>query len=76
MTLSRQDVSEMTSTTLFTISRILHGCEQDELMETGRQRVVIKQPLALVKIAPFRTWFAVAQRRFDPLRLECILRAF
>lgn len=51
MPLSRQDVAEMTGTTLFTVSRILSGWEHDGLVETGRQRVVIKQPHALVKIA-------------------------
>lgn len=51
MPLSRQDVAEMTGTTLFTVSRILSGWEHDGLVETGRQRVVIKQAHALVKIA-------------------------
>lgn len=51
MPLSRQDVAEMTGTTLFTVSRLLSGWEQDGLVEAGRQRVVIKQPHKLVKIA-------------------------
>jgi CRP-like cAMP-binding protein len=51
MPLSRQDVAEMTGTTLYTVSRLLSAWEQDGLVETGRQRVVIKQAHALVKIA-------------------------
>jgi CRP-like cAMP-binding protein len=51
MPLSRQDVAEMTGTTLYTVSRLLSAWEQDGLVDTGRQRVVIKQPHALVKIA-------------------------
>jgi CRP-like cAMP-binding protein len=51
MPLSRQDVAEMTGTTLFTVSRLLSGWEQDGLVEAGRQRVVVKKPHALVKIA-------------------------
>ena len=51
MPLSRQDVAEMTGTTLFTVSRLLSGWEQDGLVEAGRQRVVIKKPHGLVKIA-------------------------
>lgn len=51
MPLSRQDVAEMTGTTLFTVSRLLSAWEHDGLVETGRQRVVIKQPHALVKVA-------------------------
>ncbi len=51
MPLSRQDVAEMTGTTLYTVSRLLSAWEQDGLVEAGRQRVVIIKPHALVKIA-------------------------
>lgn len=51
MPLSRQDIAEMTGTTLYTVSRLLSAWEQDGLVEAGRQRVVIRQPHALVKIA-------------------------
>jgi CRP-like cAMP-binding protein len=51
MPLSRQDVAEMTGTTLFTVSRLISGWEHDGLVEAGRQRVVIKKPHELVKIA-------------------------
>lgn len=49
--LSRQDIAEMTGTTLHTVSRILSAWEHDGLVDAGRQRVVILKPHALVKIA-------------------------
>jgi CRP-like cAMP-binding protein len=51
MPLSRQDVAEMTGTTLYTVSRLLSAWEQEGLVDAGRQRVVIKKAHALVKIA-------------------------
>jgi CRP-like cAMP-binding protein len=49
--LSRQDIAEMTGTTLHTVSRILSDWEHRGLMESGRMRVVIRQPDALLAIA-------------------------
>jgi CRP-like cAMP-binding protein len=49
--LSRQDLGEMTGTTLYTVSRTLSGWEQKGLIETGRERVVICNPHGLVSIA-------------------------
>lgn len=50
--ISRQDIAEMTGTTLHTVSRIISGWEHKGLLvEGGRQRVVIRQPHALVAIA-------------------------
>lgn len=49
--LSRQDLAQMTGTTLFTVSRVLSGWEQDGLIEAGRRRVIVKRPHGLVKIA-------------------------
>lgn len=49
--LSRQDVAQMTGTTLFTVSRILSAWEHDGLITAGRRRVVVKRPRALVQIA-------------------------
>lgn len=49
--LSRQDLAQMTGTTLFTVSRTLSGWEEDGLIRTGRRRVVILQPHRLVRIA-------------------------
>jgi CRP-like cAMP-binding protein len=49
--LSRQDLAEMTGTTLYTASRTLSGWERDGIIETGRQRLVILQPFAVHAIA-------------------------
>jgi CRP/FNR family transcriptional regulator, nitrogen oxide reductase regulator len=51
MILSRQDLAEMTGTTLYTVSRILSGWEQRGLVESGRERVTIRSPHGLVAIA-------------------------
>ncbi len=49
--LSRQDLAEMTGTTLFTVSRILSRWEKQGLVEVGRERVVIRDGHGLVEIA-------------------------
>lgn len=49
--LSRQDLGEMTGTTLYTVSRILRSWEQKGLIESGRERVAICNPHGLVTIA-------------------------
>jgi CRP-like cAMP-binding protein len=49
--ISRQDVAEMTGTTLHTVSRILSSWEQRGLVESGRQRIVLLDPHRLVGVA-------------------------
>jgi len=49
--LSREDLAEMTGTTLYTVSRILSRWEQQGFVEAGRERVLIHHPHALVAIA-------------------------
>lgn len=49
--LSREDIAQMTGTTLFTVSRIISRWESEGLLEAGRQRLVIRKPHALVSIA-------------------------
>jgi CRP-like cAMP-binding protein len=49
--ISRQDVAEMTGTTLHTVSRILSAWEQRGLVEGGRQRIVLRNPHALFELA-------------------------
>ena len=49
--LSREDIAQMTGTTLFTVSRIISRFESEGLLEAGRQRVVIREPHGLVKVA-------------------------
>lgn len=51
MPLTRQDLAEMTGTTLYTVSRICSKWESNELIETGRERFVIRNPHGLVTIA-------------------------
>jgi CRP/FNR family transcriptional regulator, nitrogen oxide reductase regulator len=52
--ISRQDVAEMTGTTLHTVSRTLSGWEQNGLVESGRQRIVICDPHKLFLLAEGR----------------------
>lgn len=49
--ISRQDIAEMSGTTLHTVSRILSGWEQGGLVASGRQRVLIRDPHQLYLIA-------------------------
>jgi CRP/FNR family transcriptional regulator, nitrogen oxide reductase regulator len=49
--ISRQDVAEMTGTTLHTVSRILSAWEQQGLIESGRQRIVLRDPHKLFTLA-------------------------
>ncbi len=51
MLLTRQDIAQMTGTTLFTVSRILSKWEQTGLVHTGRQSVEIALPQQMVRIA-------------------------
>lgn len=48
--LSRQDIAEMTGTTLHTVSRTLSEWERQGLVAGGRQRVVIRDPGRLAQI--------------------------
>ncbi|QFU14811.1 Crp/Fnr family transcriptional regulator [Microvirga thermotolerans] len=49
--ISRQDVAEMTGTTLHTVSRILSSWEERGLVESGRQRITIRDPHKLFLLA-------------------------
>lgn len=49
--LTRQDLAEMTGTTLYTVSRILSQWESQGLVRVGRERVVIRWPHGLVRVA-------------------------
>jgi CRP-like cAMP-binding protein len=51
LTLTRQDLAEMSGTTLFTVSRILSQWESQGLVQTGRERIIIRFPHGLVSIA-------------------------
>lgn len=49
--ISRQDIAQMTGTTLHTVSRILSAWEQLGLVESGRQRIVLRDPHRIVLLA-------------------------
>ncbi len=51
MPLSRQDLAEMTGTTLYTVSRVLKDWQKRGLVEPGRMNILIRQPHGLVIIA-------------------------
>jgi CRP-like cAMP-binding protein len=49
--ISRQDIAEMTGTTLHTVSRTLSAWEEAGYVEGGRQRIVVRDAGALRRIA-------------------------
>lgn len=49
--ISRQDISEMTGTTLHTVSRLLSSWEQDGLVKSGRKKITITEGHRLLLIA-------------------------
>ncbi len=53
--ISRQDISEMTGTTLHTVSRLLSAWEARGLVKSGRQKVTVVEPHKLFLIAEGRT---------------------
>jgi CRP-like cAMP-binding protein len=48
---SRQDIAEMTGTTLYTVSRLLSAWEERGVIRSGRQHIVLTDPKALAAIA-------------------------
>jgi CRP-like cAMP-binding protein len=53
--LSRQDIAEMTGTTLHTVSRLLTAWEEKGLVGSGRMQVCITDPHGLLLLADGRT---------------------
>lgn len=51
LTLSRQDLAQMTGTTLYTVSRTLSQWENMGLIKSGREQIIIRFPHGLVTIA-------------------------
>ncbi|MDP3075972.1 Crp/Fnr family transcriptional regulator [Bradyrhizobium sp.] len=49
--ISRQDIAQMTGTTLHTVSRILSSWERSGLIAGGRQRIVLREPHKLLVLA-------------------------
>jgi len=48
--LTRQDLAQMSGTTLYTVSRILSQWEEQELVIAGREQVIIRNPHGLARI--------------------------
>lgn len=53
--ISRQDIAEMTGTTLHTVSRLLSAWEEKGLVRSGRQQVTVTEPHRLMLLAEGRT---------------------
>lgn len=51
LSFTRQDLAEMSGTTLYTVSRVLSDWERQGLVEAGRERVLIRDPHGVVSIA-------------------------
>lgn len=51
LSLSRQDLAEMTGTTLYTVSRILNSWERENMVEVGRGQVIIRRQAGIEAIA-------------------------
>lgn len=49
--ISRQDISEMTGTTLHTVSRLMSRWENDGLVISGRQKITVRAGATLTQIA-------------------------
>jgi len=51
LTLTRQDLAEMSGTTLFTVSRTLSRWEEQGLVIASREQVIIRNPNSLARLA-------------------------
>ncbi|MCC7125337.1 MAG: Crp/Fnr family transcriptional regulator, partial [Acidobacteria bacterium] len=49
--LSREDIAQMTGTTVYTVSRVISRFEGEGVLEAGRQRMVIRNAPALLSVA-------------------------
>lgn len=52
--ITRQDVSQMTGTTLHTVSRLLSAWEKDGLVNSKRKKIVVRKPHELVLLSEAR----------------------
>ena len=48
---TRQNISEMTGTTLHTVSRLLSAWEKQGIVESGRRRIMVTEPHQLVLLS-------------------------
>jgi len=51
MPLTREDIARLSGTTLFTVSRLMADWEEAGIVESGRERVIVRSPHGLVAIA-------------------------
>ena len=54
MPLSREDLAQMTGTTLFTVSRLISGWEAAGYVQAGRQKLLVRRPHKLFMLAEGR----------------------
>ncbi|SIT55666.1 Cyclic nucleotide-binding protein [Mesorhizobium prunaredense] len=52
--ITRQDIAEMTGTTLHTVSRLLSAWEDQGIVRSGRQKVTVTDPHALMLVSEHR----------------------
>jgi CRP-like cAMP-binding protein len=52
--ISRQDIAEMTGSTLHTVSRLMSAWEEEGIVRSGRQKVTVTDPHALMLVAEDR----------------------
>ncbi|TIL38143.1 MAG: winged helix-turn-helix domain-containing protein, partial [Mesorhizobium sp.] len=52
--ITRQDIAEMTGTTLHTVSRLLSAWEDQGIVRSGRQKVTVTDPHALMLVSENR----------------------
>lgn len=51
LNITRQDLAEMTGTTIFTVSRTMSQWESQGIIKSGREKIIIRRPHNLVVIA-------------------------
>lgn len=49
--ITRQDISDMTGTTLHTVSRLLSAWQRDGIVESARKRITVREPHRLVRLS-------------------------
>ena len=49
--ITRRDISEMTATTLYTVSRLLSQWEKEGILESGRRQIKVREPHNLTELA-------------------------
>lgn len=49
--ITRQDISDMTGTTLHTVSRLLSAWQRDNILESERKRITVREPDQLVRLS-------------------------